>query len=71
MFFLISKNIFCPQNYFILIETQERKEKERREKKKLKEKERIRRKKEEGTFLTKAQKEEKERAILQLQALGM
>lgn len=46
-------------------------EKERREKKKLKEKERIQRKKIEGTYLTKAQREERERAMKQLQALGM
>ena len=50
---------------------QERLEKERKEKKKQKEKERIARKKLEGTFETKEQKEARQRALLQLQAMGV
>jgi translation initiation factor 5B len=48
----------------------ERLEKERKDKKKLKEKQRIERLKQEGKYLTKAQKESKERALRQLEALG-
>lgn len=50
---------------------QERLEKERKDKKKQKEKERIARKKLEGTFETKEQKEARQRALLQLQAMGV
>ena len=46
-------------------------EKEQREKKKLKEKERIKRKKEEGSYLTKEQREKLERARIQLEAAGV
>jgi translation initiation factor 5B len=46
-------------------------EKERREKKKQKEKERILRKKEEGSYLTKEQREKHERARIQLEAAGI
>lgn len=46
-------------------------EKERREKKKQKEKERIQRKKEEGSYLTKEQREKLERARIQLEAAGI
>ncbi|CAF0725004.1 unnamed protein product [Brachionus calyciflorus] len=49
---------------------QERLEKERKEKKKQKEKERIARLKQEGKFETKEQKEARQRALLQLQAMG-
>ena len=49
---------------------QERKEKEKREKKKLAEKKRIERLKQEGKFMTKEQKEQKQRTLLQLQAMG-
>ncbi len=50
---------------------QERLEKERKEKKKQKEKERIARKKQEGTYETKEQKEARQRALLQLEAMGV
>lgn len=50
---------------------QERLEKERKEKKKQKEKERIARKKQEGTFESKEQKEARQRALLQLEAMGV
>lgn len=50
---------------------QERLEKERKDKKKQKEKERIARKKQEGTFETKEQKEARQRALLQLEAMGV
>lgn len=46
-------------------------EKERREKKKQKEKERIQRKKEDGSYLTKEQREKLERARIQLEAAGI
>ena len=49
----------------------ERLEKERKEKKKLKEKERIKRLKEEGKYETKEQKEARQRALIQLQAMGV
>ena len=50
---------------------QERLEKERKEKKKQKEKERIARLKKEGKYETKEQKEAKQRALLQLGAMGV
>jgi len=50
---------------------QERLEKERKDKKKQKEKERIARKKQEGTYETKEQKEARQRALLQLEAMGV
>lgn len=50
---------------------QERLEKERKERKKQKEKERIKRLKEEGKYETKEQKEARQRALLQLQAMGV
>lgn len=50
---------------------QERLEKERKEKKKLKEKERIQRLKQEGKYETKEQKEARQRALVQLQAMGV
>jgi len=46
-------------------------EKERREKKKQKEKERIQRKKDEGSYLTKEQRDKLERARIQLEAAGI
>ncbi|CAF2154254.1 unnamed protein product [Rotaria magnacalcarata] len=46
-------------------------EKERRDKKKLNEKKRIQRKKEEGSYLTKEQREKLERARVQLEAAGV
>lgn len=52
-------------------EEQERLEKERREKKKQKEKDRIQRKKDEGSYLTKEQREKLERARIQLEAAGV
>ena len=53
------------------INRKERLEKERKEKKKQKEKERIARKKQEGTFESKEQKEARQRALLQLEAMGV
>ncbi len=57
---------------FIIIKyfLKENREKERRERKKQKEKERIARLKQEGKFMTKEQKEAKQRTLLQLQAMG-
>lgn len=52
-------------------EEQDRLEKERREKKKQKEKDRIQRKKDEGSYLTKEQREKLERARIQLEAAGI